>query len=206
MEKLLFNLIILCLTVSLLSACGEKKITVKGADGTEYESYQDCCAAQDFQAAHQYLTKMQNEINLFEEKNIEKINDWKRDKEREMLVNMKNNYSNAKSYVVHQEALYLIAEGTEYSVNRLMFLRSEYGSLGFSNQEIMDLALSQSNEYLAEKMLAQDVTLATETNVQAAIANNMESTIDIMLKNNPDLIEIYQCAQYYQSRDEITFH
>jgi len=69
--KAKFFVFALCLAVTLLSACGEKKITVKGADGTEYESYQECCAAQDIQVSHQFLVKMKNVISKMSEEDYE---------------------------------------------------------------------------------------------------------------------------------------
>lgn len=36
-------------------------ITVKSFDGkTKYKSYQECCASNDYEAAHKYLTEMEN--------------------------------------------------------------------------------------------------------------------------------------------------
>ena len=86
------------MAIFLLSACS-KKITVKGADGTEYESYQECCAAQDFQAAHQYLAKLENSGG--------------------------DGYYDAKEYVFKQEALYLMSNGDEADKKRLIFLLKE---------------------------------------------------------------------------------
>ena len=50
-----------CLTMCLFASCGG--ITVKGENGQEYESYQECCAAQDFMAAHTFLAKMEAKID-----------------------------------------------------------------------------------------------------------------------------------------------
>ena len=51
-----------CIAVFLLTACGsssskneEEKISVTGADGKEYTSYQEACRAGDFEAAHKFL-------------------------------------------------------------------------------------------------------------------------------------------------------
>lgn len=129
--KQLFNLIILCLTVSLLSACGEKKITVKGADGTEYESYQECCAEQDFQAAHQYLAKMQNDEDF------------------------KGDYYSAKEFVFKQEALYLMSLGDETSKKRIIYLLKEEGADNNRIDMLMDLAIDADDEDFVKTLTKQ---------------------------------------------------
>lgn len=129
--KQLFNLIILCLAVSLLSACGEKKITVKGADGTEYESYQECCAAQDFQAAHQYLAKMQNDEDF------------------------KGDYYSAKEFVFKQEALYLMSLGDETSKKRIVYLLKEEGGNDNHVDMLVDLAIDADDEEFVKVLTKQ---------------------------------------------------
>ena len=102
MKRIIF-FSIYCIAVFLLTACGEKKITVKGADGTEYESYQECCAAQDFQAAHQYLAKLKNS-------NSEEL---------------QMQWYDAKLYVFKQEALFLMSIGDDSAKKRLLYLLKE---------------------------------------------------------------------------------
>jgi len=105
-----------------LVACGEKKITVKGADGTEYESYQECCTAQDFQAAHQYLAKMQNDKDF------------------------KDDYDSAKDFVFKQEALYLMSLGDEAAKKRIIYLLKEEGANDSRIDMLMDLAIDADDE------------------------------------------------------------
>lgn len=91
-----------CLTMCLVMACGG--ISVKGENGQTYDSYQECCAALDFQAAHQFLAKMEKAEN--------------------------EDYSSAKDYIFKQEALYLMSQGTEEASSRLIYLLAEYQVLG----------------------------------------------------------------------------
>lgn len=59
---------IFSLAMTTLYGCGSNgnsdsskdKITVTGGDGKVYESYQECCAANDYEAAHLFLAKLQN--------------------------------------------------------------------------------------------------------------------------------------------------
>ena len=46
--------------MATLYGCGNNGITVTGGDGKVYESYQECCAANDYEAAHLFLAKIQN--------------------------------------------------------------------------------------------------------------------------------------------------
>ena len=116
-------MIICCLAGFLLTACSNK-ITVKGEDGTEYESYQECCAAQDFQAAHQYLAKLKNS-------NSEELQEQ---------------WNEAKEYVFKQEALYLMSIGDETAQKRLIYLLKEEGSNNKRIDMLIELALDNDDD------------------------------------------------------------
>lgn len=115
----------------IFAACGEKKITVKGADGTEYESYQECCTAQDFQAAHQYLAKMQNDKDF------------------------KDDYDSAKDFVFKQEALYLMSLGDETAKKRIIYLLKEEGANDSRIDMLMDLAIDADDEDFVKTLTKQ---------------------------------------------------
>lgn len=113
----------ICLIAAfLLTACGEKKITVKGADGTEYESYQECCAANDYEAAHKYLAKMQNGETL------------------------SIDYNNAKEFVFKNEALFLMSQGDETAKKRIIYLLKEEGENNDHIAMLIDLAIENDDE------------------------------------------------------------
>ena len=88
----------------IFASCGNSGyssgITVVGSDSTVYESYEDACHAQDFVAAHKYLTAMKKAGY--------------------------SDYDDAREYVFNQEALYLIAMNDETSTKRLFFLLQEF--------------------------------------------------------------------------------
>ena len=131
-------------TLCLLSACG--KITVKGANGTEYESYQECCAAQDFQAAHQFLAKMKNAIP-------EKDDESKYDAESE--------FESAREEVFKQEALYLMSQGDEASKQRIIYLLKEEGENSGHIDMLIDLAINNNDDEFV-KILANQYQYASE--------------------------------------------
>lgn len=138
--------VVCCMVAFLLTACSNK-ITVKGEDGTEYESYQECCAAQDFQAAHQYLVKLKNseEYSWYE-------------------------LSEAKNYVFKQEALYLMSLGDDSAKKRLLYLLKEEcdgdDDSSYHNQEerkilnnhismLIDLAIENDDEAFVKTLANQ---------------------------------------------------
>ncbi len=120
-------------TLCLLSACGN--ISVKGADGTEYETYQECCAAQDFEAAHLYLAKMENAMG----------DDY--DKQ--------NEYKAAREYVFKQEALYLMSIGDETAKKRILYLLKEEGNNNERVNMLIDLAIDNDDVDFAKTLVNQ---------------------------------------------------
>ena len=129
-----------CIAVFLLTACGsssskneEEKITVTGANGKEYTSYQECCAANDYEAAHKYLAVMKE--------------------------NRDGNYAEAREYVFNQEALFLISMNDETSTKRLFFLLQEDanevdGKVRDARcNTIIELAIKQNNQALVEQTI-----------------------------------------------------
>lgn len=139
MKKNLVLLALIGFAMFTLCGCGGKseveqrktEITVKGADGTIYESYQECCAAEDFQAAHQYLAKMENS------------DDWQGD------------LGEAKEYVFKQEALYLMSIGDAAAQKRIIFLLKEEGASDSRIDMLMDLAIDAEDEDFVKSLTKQ---------------------------------------------------
>ena len=124
-------------SISLLTACGcsssSSGITVIGDNNTEYNSYEEACHAQDYEAAHKYLVAMKKA----------KASD----------------YSEAREYVFNQEALFLIALNDEASTKRLFFLLQEDAN-EVNNETrdtrcntIVELAIKQDNKTLVEQTI-----------------------------------------------------
>lgn len=129
MKKVIF-FVVCCVVVFLLTACGNK-ITVKGEDGTEYESYQECCAAQDFQAAHLFLAKLQNDEDM-----------------KEILPE-------AKQYVFKQEALYLMSQDNDDAKKRILYLLKEEGGNDSNVSMLIDLAIENDDEAFVRTLVNQ---------------------------------------------------
>lgn len=141
MKKSLVFVAIIGFIMIAICACGEKKITVVGADGKEYESYQECCAAQDFQAAHQFLAKMQNAVL-----NMEKGDD--RD-------NAAQAYLIAHENVFKQEALFLMSQGDDAAKQRLVYLLKEEGGNNSHVSMLIDLAIENDDEAFVKVLANQ---------------------------------------------------
>lgn len=185
--KRIYFLAVCCLTICMLMACDSKKtnsseeegITVKGADGKEYTSYQAACRAQDFEAAHEIL-------DILYDKYLEGYG-VASDYEDISLEKVRAKYQAACGYIFKQEMMYCLSDGSEQASDKVLYLLSEIpvegvphpeGSYyfhdvdpGFSDgkehytyyswvrnyngycTQILDLALSQNNAYLAKKVI-----------------------------------------------------
>lgn len=136
--KRMIKLAICCIGVLAFVACGGNSgsssgITVVGSDNTTYESYEDACHAQDFDAAHKFLTAMKKAGS--------------------------SDYNEAREYVFNQEALYLIAMNDETSTKRLFFLLQEDANEVDNSvrdtrcNTIVELAIKQNNQALVEQTI-----------------------------------------------------
>lgn len=137
-KKVYLLFAIIGLGVATLCSCGEKKITVNGTDGTEYESYQECCAANDYEAAHKYLAKMQNDEAFSKD------------------------YNNAKEFVFKQEALFLMSQGDENAKKRIVYLLKEEGDNNDHVSMLIDLAIENDDESFV-KTLGNQYTIGVES-------------------------------------------
>lgn len=137
MERMI-KLVACCIGILAFVACGGNSgspsgITVVGSDNTTYESYEDACHAQDFDAAHKFLTAMKKAGS--------------------------SDYDEAREYVFNQEALFLIAMNDETSTKRLFFLLQEDANEVSSSvrdarcNTIVELAIKQNNQALVEQTI-----------------------------------------------------
>jgi hypothetical protein len=140
MKKTLL-LAIIVISIATLCSCGN--ITVKGADGTEYESYQECCAANDYEAAHKYLAKMQDDA-------------WYGVGERK----------SAKEYVFKHEALFLMSIGDEDAKKRIVYLLKEEGNNNNHVSMLIDLAIENDDEAFVKTLANQYSKGANQENLR----------------------------------------
>lgn len=142
MKKNLVLVAIIGLVISTLCGCGIKVkgadgIKVKGADGTEYESYQECCAANDYDAAHLFLTKMKNNISKIYESEDERA------------------YEEAKEYVFKKEALFLMSQGDDAAKKRIIYLLKEEGGNDAHVSMLIDLAMENDDADFVNTLIKQ---------------------------------------------------
>ena len=147
------NLILLALIgfgVATICSCGSK--SVKGADGTEYSSYQEACRHQDFVAAYDW---------------IEKNNGSDDDKDyvfnAEMLYLTSLGTEDASNRIVYLLAEYQIpgtpvTESTSHETQWNDDMKKYIiGVMRFNKRcdNIIDMAISQGNEQLCRKIIPQ---------------------------------------------------
>ena len=141
-RKNLFIVIICLAMVTLYGWSCKDKITVTGSDGKVYESYQECCAANDYEAAHLFLAKIQNS-------------------ESEAY-----SYSEAKEYIFKNEALFLMSHGDETAKNRIIYLLKEEGNDDDHTSMLIDLAIENDDDAFVKKLANQYSESASEESLQ----------------------------------------
>lgn len=139
--------VVCCVAVFLLMACTGK--SEKGANGTKYESYQDACVANDFEAAYAIIEKQKGAF----------------DKREDFKPWQEFDYEGAKFYVFEHEANYLMEQGNDQSTKRLLYLvkenegsNSSYDGEWYSYfknciDKLMTLALMTDNSEFIIEML-----------------------------------------------------
>lgn len=178
-------LALLCLTIGFVS-CGsssskneEEKITVTGADGKEYTSYQQACRAGDFEAAHQFL-------DILHDKYFEGYGEA-REYDSYEVRDVREKYHAALKAIFKQEMMFLASDGSEQAADKVVYLLTEIPEEGSAHPDgrydwikisenceeakdhttyckwvtnynslctqILDLAISQENQYLAKKVI-----------------------------------------------------
>jgi len=105
-----------CVAVFLLTACGsssskneEEKISVTGADGKEYTSYQEACRAEDFEAALKFVDKYEAQSMEFDEY------------DRYIQQNV-SAYTSARDFVFNSEVQILFSNGSTEASDRVVYL------------------------------------------------------------------------------------
>lgn len=89
-----------------------KDISVTGADGTVYNSYQTACSKGDFDAARDYVGKMKNKLVEL------KTADWRDD----LLEDYVKSVDEAEAYVENEELQYLASLNDEQANNRVILM------------------------------------------------------------------------------------
>lgn len=146
MKKNLALLAIIGVAMITLSGC-RNPITVVGANGTEYETVEACCADNDYEAAHELLSKIKKEYDSTE--------DYPKNKDERRYL--RSQYEHGTKYLYEQESHYLVSVGDDAAQKRLLYLLNEKHNVNnvFDDEwnhdieSLVDLALAEDNEDLA---------------------------------------------------------
>lgn len=154
MKKKHLSVLLIILSLCVFAGCGRNEIIVKSASGVEYTSYQEACAAEDFQAAHQFLAKMQSDII-------------------EIAI---GEDEVAEEYIFKKEAMFLMNLGDEMSKKRILYLLKERHSTNDDFAMLIDLAVLNDDEPFV-KQLANLYTKGADTEA-------VKVTVDYLLKKD----------------------
>ena len=137
-----------CIAVFLLMACGsssseneEEKISVTGADGKEYTSYQTACANGDFDAARNYIGKMK-----------EKLVEIKSEGTTSAQYALNSAIEEAEKYIFNEEVQYLASLNEEQASNRVILIMNQRPIEGVEAAEMSCLAKGVLQDYRFEQM------------------------------------------------------
>ena len=185
-------LLFFCICLTCIWSCGfktslneqdDEQFSVKGTDGKEYDSYQQACRAEDFNAAHEFVDVLRDKYN----KSLGETVGSHSFAGIEDLKIVENKYFSALEYVYNQEIMALYSSGDFQSANRIVYLLNEFPMEGTVPQEglidyyealdeyshgqmrvaytrsvdcfnrlcnkVLDLAISQGDEEFANKIL-----------------------------------------------------
>lgn len=159
----IYQILMLCVMCIALASCNKEK--------KFQQQYMEACENNDFAKASSIVDRMEVECDR---------------KELETRID------EHRSYVRKKEILFLIAQGTEESANRLMFLLNDISGSDFSSldykcdmtiEKIVELAISQGNEFLAKKIVETGAGI-NENTINAACSAKMGDLVLLMLANS----------------------
>ena len=123
MKSSIFKTAYIIAVIVSLSGCsqGAKEISVKGADGKEYTSYQSACSNGDFDAARTYIGKMKEQRTV--------IDDYYARERLDKAI------SEAEDYIFNEEIQYLASLNEEQANNRLVLILNQQSVEGLEAPE-----------------------------------------------------------------------
>lgn len=138
--KKIYQLIIACLMLCALVACGNQE-----------ESYRDAVKNNDFETAHKVLDEIYDDFLDTWESNYGSLEYdrlfHRHESKRGKIVSAASRYSQAASYVLCAEARYLIANDVEGAYDRIAYLFNEIRIMGEKSD---DYAPHGNTEYQKE--------------------------------------------------------
>lgn len=116
--KKLICFVACCIAVLAVTSCGPnlstKEISVTGADGTVYNSYQTACSKGDFDAARDYIGKLKEQLVV-----VKAEGDYSEIKAFSDLI------QEAEEYVANEELQYLASLNDEQANNRIILILNQ---------------------------------------------------------------------------------
>ena len=140
-NKRMINLAACCLGIITFVACGPnvslKDLSVTGADGTVYNSYQTACSKGDFDAARDYVGKMKEKFIV-----VKADGDYNEKKAFEEAI------QEAENYVENEEIQFLASLNEEQANNRIILILNQRSIVGLEAAE---------NACLGKKVMKRDL-------------------------------------------------
>lgn len=126
--KKVINFIVCSIAVLAVTSCGPnlstKEISVTGADGTVYNSYQTACSKGDFDAARDYIGKLKEQLVV-----VKAEGDYSDIRAFSELI------QEAESYVENEEVQYLASLNEERANNRIILIMNQRPIIGVEAAE-----------------------------------------------------------------------
>lgn len=166
--KTIINIFLLtCLLISY-SCSNSSEIVVTGSDGREYRSYETACEYADFNAAYDYVEKM-----------VEVLNDMSDGYDRRSY---NEKIKDAREYIAKEEILYLISQGKETDVDRIMYLYIKQDwTYSSTINDLYSTAVSFNNFNVLKRLLQ-----LLEANDDDYFIDTIQKIKEILDKNNID--------------------
>ena len=137
-----------CVAVFLLTACSsssvkneQEKISVTGADGTVYNSYQTACSKGDFDAARDYIGKLKEQLVV-----VKAEGEYKEIEAFSELI------QEAESYVENEELQYLASLNDEQANNKIILILNQRPIEGLEAAELACLGKDIPDFYLRKDL------------------------------------------------------
>ena len=149
----------------------ENRTVVRGESGQKFKTYQECCYANDFNAAHVYLARVkQVSENGF-------IHDHGN-------TNYRIIYEEGKSFVFRQESAYLLSTGEQSAKQRVLYLIMEEEASDEMIGELVEIAIDCDDVPFAmtlfDKQSKHDFSLIQKATEHLAKGNDEKQLLDFV--------------------------
>ena len=153
----------------------EKRVAVRGEGGQKFKTYQECCYANDFNAAHLYLAKV---------KQVSESGYYK----KHGNTDYSKVYTEGKAFVLRQESAYLLSSGENGAKQRVLYLIKEEEASDEMIGELVEIAIDCDDVPFAMTLLDKqskcDYSLIVKATEHLAKGNN-DSDLLYFIKTIP---------------------